>query len=136
MNLIRAALFAVFAFMGSLSLSAQQNWLPPAQAIVVLNDQLAQLQSEPPTPVNGNGGSITKQQVIEARAKSGLGCSDCQVRAVKEAFITLTLLRIKSGMDTGDAVEEVRALMIGGAGNNATMLSTIQSVYLYMQNIL
>lgn len=134
MNLIRAALFAVFAFMGTISLSAQQNWLPPAQAIVVINQQL-DLLSEPfvPTP---QASLSTKELLIEQNAKSGVGCSDCSLRAVKEAYLTLTLLRIKQGMDTGQAVEEVRALMIGGSGNNAAMLVSIQNGYVYMDSIL
>ncbi len=134
MNLIRAALFAVFAFMGTISLSAQQNWLPPAQAIVVINQQL-DLLSEPFVPAPTASFS-TKEQLIEQNAKSGVGCSDCSLRAVKEAYLTLTLLRIKQGMDTGTAVEEVRALMISGSGNNAALLVSIQNGYAYMDSIL
>jgi len=134
MNLIRAALFAVFAFMGTLSLSAQ-GWLPAQQAIVVINAEL-ELLSEPPVPVAGNNGTISKQQNSDKYAKSGLGCSDCQLHAVKTAFLELSLLRIKQGMDTGDAVNEVRALMISGSGNNLAMLNTIQTAYVFMELIL
>lgn len=134
MNLIRAALFAVFAFMGTISLSAQQSWLPPASAIVVITNELDQLQ-EPFVPAPTSS-FTTKQQIIEENAKSGVGCSDCQLRAVKEQFLMLTLLRLKQGMDTGAAVEEVRALMISGSGNNASMLAAIQSGYQYMDSVL
>lgn len=132
MNLIRAALFAVCAFMGTISLSAQQNWLPPAEAIVVLNNELDKL-TEKPVPVP-TASISSKQLLVEQNAKSGgVGCSDCMVRSVKEQFLMLTLLRIKEGMDTGPAVLEVRALLISNANNNPTLLSAIQTAYLYMQ---
>ena len=133
MNLIRAALFAVFAFMGTLSLSAQ-GWLPPAAAIVKINTEL-ELLNEPPVPVAGNGGTISKQQNSDKYAKSG-GCADCTVNAVKKAFLELSALRIKQGMDTGVAVNEVRALMVADAGNNLAMLNAIQTAYVYMEFIL
>lgn len=102
---------------------------------MVLQTQYDQL-NEPPVPVAGNGGTISKQQNIEKYAKSGLGCSDCQILAVKKAFVELSLLRIKQGMDTGVAVDEVRALMIAGSGNNLAMLNTIQTAYVWMELIL
>ena len=49
MKFIHVALFAVMTFMGSISLSAQQ-WLPPAQAQVVIVDALNQLNAPAPTP--------------------------------------------------------------------------------------
>lgn len=133
MNFIRVALFAVFAFMGTISLSAQ-TWLPPAAAIVVITNELDQLNDLPvPTPTNVIG---TSQQVQEQNAQSGLNCSACAEKAVREAYLTLTLLRLKSGMDTGASVEEVRSLMVSGSGNSPSMLSAIQSGFLYMDNIL
>lgn len=132
MNLIRAALFAVFAFMGTVSLSAQQNWLPAPQAIVVLSNELNNL-GNPPAPSTGNT-LQTKQQATDAFAKSG--CTDCMLRAVKEQFILLTLKEIKLGADTGSAVESVRALMISGSNGNAQLLATIQTAYQYMDSIL
>lgn len=134
MNLIRVALFAVFAFMGTFSLSAQNGWLPPAQAIVVLNNEL-NLLFEPPVPSPTNGVS-SKEEVLQRHAVSGVGCSDCQIRAIKEAFIMESLLRIKQGMETGPAVDEVRSLFITAANNNLSMLNSIQTVYVYMETIL
>jgi len=132
MNLIRAALFAVFAFMGTVSLSAQQNWLPPAQAIVVINNELDQI-AEPPVPTPTS--IITsKQSVLEEKAM--VGCDGCLQKSVKFHFLELTLLQIKSGVDTGAAVESVRAQMIGNANGNATLLTNIQTAYEYMQNVL
>lgn len=132
MILIRAALFAVFAFMGTLSLSAQ-SWLPSGPAIVVITNELDQL-NEPPMPNPAGGSLMNKQQYNDLYSKSG--CSDCVLASVKKQFLLLTGIRIKEGMDTGTAVAEVRALMISGANNNAALLSNIQLAYLYMQDIL
>jgi len=135
MNFIRVALLAVFAFMGTISLSAQQNWLPPAAAIVVITNELDQMNNDlpVPTPTNVIG---TQQQVLDQNAKSSFNCSACAERSVREVYLMETLLRLKSGMDTGASVEEVRTMMITGANNNASMLSAIQSGYLYMDTIL
>ena len=135
MNFIRVALFAVFAFMGTISLSAQQNWLPPAAAIVVITNELDQMNNDlpVPTPTNVIG---TNQQVLDQNAKSSFNCSACAERAVRENFLMQTLIRLKSGVDTGASVEEVRTMMITGVNNNASMLSAIQSGYVYMDTIL
>lgn len=130
MILIRAALFAVFAFMGTISLSAQ-SWLPPAAAIVVLQNEYDQL-SQPPAPVQPGGNSFySKQQLSDLNAKSG-GCTDCTLRAVKFQFVFLTLKAIREGADTGAAVSDVRSLMISGSGGNAALLTAIQQAYDYM----
>jgi hypothetical protein len=134
MNFIRVALFAVFAFMGTISLSAQQNWLPPAAAIVVITNELDQMNDLPvPTPTNVIG---TNQQVLDQNAKSTLNCSACAEHSVREQYLMQTLLRLKSGMDTGASVEEVRTMMISASNNNASVLSAIQTGYLYMDTIL
>lgn len=133
MNLIRAALFAVFAFMGTVSLSAQQSWLDPAPAIVVINNELAIL-AQPPAPSPTGGTLISKQQLLEQNAKSG--CTDCLLKGVKYQFLTRTLLRIKSGESTGPAVEAVRGEMIQFSNGNANLLATIQQAYEYMTVIL
>ncbi len=133
MNLIRAALFAVFAFMGTLSLSAQ-TWLPPAQAIVVLNAELVALQNEPPTPPASSGVATSQQQANDQQAQSG--CTDCTLKSAKQSFMELSLLRIKQGMDTGAAVTEVRTFLISAANNNAQALSTVQSAFVFMNDIL
>jgi hypothetical protein len=133
MNFIRVALFAVFAFMGTISLSAQ-SWLPPAQAIVALNQQL-DILSEPPVPNQPAGNVIATQDAfLEANAKSG--CPNCELKSVKYHFAKWTLQRIKSGTDTGAAVEEVRAFMISNANNNVSVLGTIQAGYVWMDSIL
>jgi hypothetical protein len=133
MNLIRVALFAVFAFMGTLSLSAQ-TWLPPAQAIVKLNTELAALQNEQPTSPTPPGVASSQQQMSDMNAKSG--CADCMLKAVKKSFMEMSLVRIKEGADTGVAVTEVRTVMINAANNNAQLLSTIQSGFVFMNSIL
>lgn len=134
MNLIRATLLAVFAFMGTVSLSAQQNWLPAPQAIVVITNELDNLANPPAPPASG-GTIQSKQQLSDQFAKSG--CQDCMLHAVKEQFLFLTLKELKSGVtDTGAAVESVRALMIQGSNNNGPLLSTIQTAYQYMDSIL
>ena len=132
MNLIRAALFAVFAFMGTLSLSAQQNWLPPAQAIVVINNELEAI-AEPPAPAPTTV-ITSQQQLLEEKAM--VGCDGCLQTSVRYHFLKGTLIQIKSGVDTGDAVESVRAQMISGSNNNATLLANIQTAYEFMQNVL
>lgn len=131
MNLIRAALFAVFAFMGTVSLSAQ-NWLPAPQAIVVMTNELNNL-SNPPAPSPGST-LTTKQQLSEEYAKSG--CQDCLLRSVKQQFLILALKEVKLGSDTGAAVESARAYMIQNANGNANLLATIQTAYQYMDSIL
>jgi hypothetical protein len=134
MNLIRATLLAVFAFMGTVSLSAQQqNWLPAPQAIVVITNELDNL-ANPPAPPSTGGTIQSKQQISDAVAKSG--CQDCMLHAVKEQFLFLTLKELKQGVDTGAAVESVRALMIQGSNNNGPLLATIQTAYQYMDSIL
>ena len=131
MILIRATLFAVFAFMGTISLSAQ-NWFPPATALVVLQTEydLLQIPSAPTAPT-GNSLS-TKEQLVELNAKSNGQCSNCMLHAVKEQFVFLTLLEIKHGSDTGAAVATVRAQMINSANNTAGLLTAIQQAYDYM----
>lgn len=130
MILIRAALFAVFAFMGTISLSAQNGWLPPAAAVVVITDELNKL-NQPPTP-SGNT-LTTKQALLEANTK--IGCSDCFLKSVKREFLERTMLKLKLGAtDTGVAVSEVRAEFIQNANNNPTVLATIQTAYEFMQD--
>ncbi len=134
MNFIRIAVFAVFAFMHTFSLSAQNGWLPPAEAIVVLQKKYDQL-NEPPVPVPLNG--ITpEQQTIDQIRESVLGCSKCTLGAVKENFLKETLLRIKQGMDTGDAVNEAHTMFIGASGGNQGLLMAIQQAYDWMLTIL
>lgn len=131
MNLIRVALFAVFAFMGSISLSAQQNWYPPAQALVVYTDALNQLSAPPASPASGGNTVSSKQTVLGDYASSPLNCSNCAQNAVRVAYLKETILRLKQGMDTHDAVLEVRAMMLNGM-TNLPMISAIQSGYSYM----
>ena len=129
MILIRAALFAVFAFMGTISLSAQNGWLPPAAAVVVITDELNKLNQLP----TGGASLTTKQALLEANAKSG--CTDCFLKSVKRQFLEGTMLKLKLGAtDTGVAVEEVRAELIQNSNNNPTVLATIQNAYQYMQD--
>ena len=130
MNLIRVALLAVFAFMGTISLSAQNGWLPPAPAVVVITNQLDQLQDGPTKTAPAQGATIENDL-------GRIGCTDCFLKAVKVQFLNLTLLKLKEGAsDTGVAVEEVRALMISKANNNGTVLNTIQQGFSYMETIL
>lgn len=132
MNLIRAALFAVFAFMGSVSLSAQQGWLPAPQAIVVITNELNTLAT-PPALSAGNT-LTSKQQLSNVYAKSD--CPNCLLRKVKQVFLERTLAEIKLGADTGTAVESVRVFLIQNANNNADVLNNIQAAYVYMETIL
>lgn len=131
MNLIRVALFAVFAFMGSISLSAQQNWYPPAQALVVYTDALNQLSAPPSSPAASGNTITSKQAVLSDYASSPLNCSSCAQNAVRVAYLKETILRLKQGMDTQAAVLEVRAMMLNGV-TNLPMISAIQSGYNYM----
>jgi hypothetical protein len=132
MNLIRAALFAVFAFMGTVSLSAQ-NWLPPAAAIPVINAELDVLKNVP-MPTTGST-LMSQQQLSDENAKSG-GCTDCLLRNVKISMMEMTLVEIKQGADTGTAVEGVRTLMISAANNTPSVLTAINDAYQYMDSIL
>ena len=128
MNLIRVALFAVMTFVGTISLSAQ-NWLPPAQAEVVISNELAVL-AEPPAAPAPTASIQTKQEMLANFAK--LGCSDCELKGVKYQFLTQTMHRIHGGMTTGDAVADVRAFLIANANNNAHVLNLIQQAYEFM----
>lgn len=132
MNLIRAALFAVLAFMGTISLSAQQSWLPPAQAIIVIENELNQLHGQIDVPAAS--GLQPKSVILENYVR--VGCPDCMLKSVKRRFLLLTAQRIKLGMETGQAVEEVRALFISESHGNPTFLSNIQLAYEYMAVIL
>ena len=130
MNLIRVALLAVFAFMGTISLSAQNGWLPPAPAVVVISNQLTQLQDGPTKTAPSQGATIQSDLATN-------GCTDCFLNSVKVQYLNLTLLKLKEGAsDTGTAVQDVRAFMISKANNNATMLNTIQQGFTYMESIL
>ncbi len=131
MNLIRAALFAVFAFMGTISLSAQ-SWLPPAAAAVVISNELTLLNA-PDAPVPTQSGLSG----LKDRRTSDVNCSECLLKNVKKQFLTMTLTKLKNGAtDTGVAVEEVRVFLIGGANGNNTLLTAIQQGYQYMDTIL
>ncbi len=133
MNLIRAALFAVFAFMGTLSLSAQ-GWLPPAAAMVVIQNELEQLH-EPPVPVKSGGLNISlQQQNQEDEAKSG--CTSCLLKSVKDVFLVRTRIEIRGGADTGTAVGNVHAELILGSSNNGALLAAISDAHDYMEDIL
>jgi len=131
MNLIRAALFAVFAFMGTVSLSAQ-NWLPAPAAIPVIQNEL-QLLNQVPVPSPGTL-MTSSQQVSDQYAKSG--CPDCTLKSIKVRMLEMSAEQIKQGVDTGTAVQDVRAQMIVGAANNAVLLTNISASYNYMQSIL
>jgi hypothetical protein len=133
MNLIRTVLIAVVAFMGTVSLSAQQGWLPAPQAIVVITNELDNL-ANPPAPPSAGSTLTSKQQMTDVYAKSG--CTDCLQRSVKRLFLEQTLQEIKLGSDTGAAVESVRAYMIANTNGNATLLTNIQTAYQYMESIL
>ena len=131
MNLIHGALFVVLTFMGTISLSAQTNWLPPAEAATVISNELAQL-ALPPAPPASQGGLVPKQIIADQTSK--IGCPDCLLKNVKYQFLTLVMQKLKEGEATGVAVGEVRAQMISLSNNNATMLATIQTAYEFMIN--
>jgi hypothetical protein len=130
MNLIRVALFAVFAFMGSISLSAQ-SWLPPATALVVYTNALNDLDAPPSSPAPSGNSVSSKQTVLGEFASSPLNCSNCALNSVKVQYLKMTIQRLKEGMDTQAAVNEVRGIMLNGM-NNIPMISAIQSGYAYM----
>ena len=134
MNLIRIALFAVLTFMGTISLSAQQNWHPPATAIVEINDALGQLNSPPAAPTKASPTLITKT-VPGLNTQVG-ECSDCMLNGVKVAFLEQVLLRIKQGGDVGASVDEVRTMFIGGANNSPSLLAAINTAYIFVVDLL
>ncbi len=131
MNLIRAALFAVCAFMGTMSLSAQ-TWGSVAQAKETVQSELfllSQVPSVPPQPVAGT------QQEAMVREYSSHGCPDCFLKQIKREFLQRTQRKLLLGAtDVGVAVEEVRAGLVAGAVNNPELLATIQQVYIYMDS--
>ena len=134
MKFIHVALFAVLTFMGSISLSAQQNWLPPAQAQSVIKVALQQLHAPAPTPVKGVG-NYNPSTSSGPNGKTA-GCPDCTLNAVKEAFLLQVLERSHQGMATGAAVDEVRAMMIAGANNTPSLLTAIQTAYVWVTDLL
>ncbi len=133
MILIRAALFVVCAFMGTMSLSAQ-TWTSVPQAKQNIQSELfllSQVPSIPPQPVAGT------QQADMVRQYSSHGCPDCFLKQIKKEFLQRTQRKLILGAtDVGVAVEEVRAGLVGGAAGNPELLATIQQVYLYMDSIL
>ena len=134
MNLIRIALFAVLTFMGTISLSAQQNWHPPATAIVEINDALGQLNAPPAplskaTPTNINRTAPDQNSIVGE-------CSNCTLNAVKTAFLEQVLLRIKQGGDVGASVDEVHVMFIGGANGDPALLAAINTAYIFVVDLL
>ena len=133
MKFIHVALFAAMTFMGSISLSAQQ-WLPPAQAQVVIVDALNQLNAPAPTPGKVPGKFISSTN-SGPNGKTA-GCTDCTLTAVKKAFLLQTLDRIHHGLPVGDAVNEVHLMMINGANGTPSLLSAIEDAHDYVVDLL
>ena len=133
MNLIHGALLVVLTFMGTMTLSAQ-NWYQPPAAAIAIDQAITTLAAEAPTPPANSGSMTTKQNVFGEYAK--VGCNNCQARAVKLQYLKMTMLKLKEGVPTGTAVEEVKAQMLGMAGNHQQLLSLINSTYLYMVDLL
>lgn len=134
MILIRAALFAVFAFMGSISLSAQGAWVLPAQAKQILVTEMQTLNAppSPPAPVIG----VLQEVQMQQYAKN-TGCPDCFLNKIKKEFLKRTYLKLQTGgTDTGVAVEAVRTELNNAAFGKPTVLATINDAYIYMQGIL
>ena len=131
MNLIRAALFIVCAFMGMISLSAQ-TWGTVAKAKETVQTELfllAQMPSVPAQPVPGT------QQAAMVRQYSSHGCPDCFLKQIKREFLQRTQRKLILGAtDVGVAVEEVRTELTAVAVNNPELLATIQQVYIYMDS--
>ena len=130
MNLIRAALFAVLAFMGTISLSAQVVWKSPAQAKEVIQTELNVLNAPPSIPAPILGMQESEMSLQYARNS----CPDCMVLKFKKEFMKMTLLKLLEGAnDTGAAVQEVRAVFMNAAGTNQSALANVQTTYLYIQ---
>jgi len=130
MNLIRAALFAVCAFMGTMSLSAQVVWKSPAQAKEIIQTELNVLHAPPTPPALVLGTQQAEMSLQYARNS----CPDCMVLKFKQEFMKRTLLKLlEGGTDTGVAVQEVRAVFINAAGTNQPVLAAVQTTYLYIQ---
>jgi hypothetical protein len=131
MNLIHGALLVVMTFMGSLSLSAQ-SWLPPAQAAVVITNELNGLDVQPaPTPA---AGVSSKKDILAKNA--AVGCADCQEKHVKKQYLRMVAAKLKNGVATGTAVEEVRTEMLNNAGNNVSLIQNVQNVYEFVVGLL
>ena len=133
MNLIHGLLFAVLTFMGSISLSAQA-WLPPADAVPAISQALDVLEQPMQSPTKSVG-SFNSLPTSGPAGKTA-GCAECTDRAVKIAFLTQTGLRIKQGMPTGQAVDEVHALLIGGANGTPSLLASIATAYAFVVDLL
>lgn len=127
MVIIRGVLFAVFAFMGTLSLSAQ-NWLPAPQAATVLMTEIGKLKEVPAPPTSATG-MAPKEIILDQHAKTG--CTTCKSDAVKVMFLERVLLNIKLGDDTGTAVIKVRDELITNANGNAGLLDLVNEAYQY-----
>jgi hypothetical protein len=125
MVIIRGVLFAVFAFMGTLSLSAQQNWLPAPQAASVIMNEISKL-NQVPAPTSATG-LAPKEIILDQHAKTG--CATCKSDAVKKMFLERVLLNIKLGDDTGTAVIKVRDELIASAQGNAGLLNLVNEAY-------
>lgn len=129
MVIIRGVLFAVFAFMGTLSLSAQ-NWHPAPLAASVILNEIDKLNQVPAPPVVSG---LAPKQVVsnqkDPHAQSG--CATCKTDAVKKMFLERVLLNIKLGDDTGTAVLKVRDELIANAGNSSALLTLVNEAYLF-----
>lgn len=131
MILIRAALFAVFAFMGSISLSAQGVWKSPAQAKEVIVTELNVLNAPPSLPTFVQG---MDQEALSLQYASR-NCTDCMVTRFKKEFLKMTLIKLNTGAnDTGAAVQEVRARFLTAAASNAPVVAAVNTTYQYIQD--
>jgi hypothetical protein len=122
MNFIHGVLFALFAFLGSVSLSAQ-TFYSNGQAAAAIVTELTAL-SQPPTKalptVSGN-----------------MSVTDPAFTSLKVTVLELVMLELKKGVPTGDAIENVFSQLNQMSGvNQGDRASKLVAVKAYVIDLL
>ena len=114
MNLIHGVLVALFAFMGSVSLSAQ-TFYPSSQAAGIISTELTALAS----PAKG---TPTTGTIV---APNGA------LQSLKVTMLQMVMVELKKGAATGDAIEtvfgQVSQLPGSDQGSRSTQLATVKA---------
>lgn len=115
MNLIHGVLVALFAFMGSVSLSAQ-TFYPSSQAAGIISTELTALAS-PTKGTPSNTGTIV--------------APNATIQSLKVTMLQMVMLELKKGAATGDAIEtvfgQVSQLPGSDQGSRSTQLATVKA---------
>ena len=115
MNLIHGVLVALFAFMGSVSLSAQNYYPNPQAAGIVIAEMTALSSPTKGTPSN-TGTMVAPNEAIQS---------------LKVTMLQMVLIELKQGVPTSNAIETVFDQVGQQPGSNQgsrpTQLATVKA---------